>query len=215
MHDVRCCQLQRPPAGAVGASASWRVAGARALLAARLGAASGVAAGFAGLGCCSAAQSEKSSHAGSGTSRLLAAAYVGDVQMVQALVAGGVANVNDSDADGWSALLLASSQGHSRLVSILVGLGADVEFRLDGDVTPLQLASINGHSDSVTILVRDGGARVEERSADGKTALMIAAANGHDDAVAALLDLGADIESKDKNGARVTLGHETPTLARR
>ena len=58
------------------------------------------------------------------------------------------------------------------------------------------------------------GARVEERSADGKTALMIAAANGHDDAVAALLDLGADMESKDANGALVALGHQTPTLAR-
>lgn len=206
------CQVQRP---AVGACASWRVpATGRALLATRLGAASGAAAGcWAGLSSSSAVQSEEPSRDGSGTSRLLAAAYVGDVRMVQALVAGGVADVNDSDADGWSALLLASSQGHSRLVSALVELGADVEFRLDGDCAPLHMASISGHSDSVTILVRDGGARVDERSADGKTALMIAAANGHDDTVTALLDLGADIEAKDKNGAHSALAHETSTQA--
>ena len=99
----------------------------------------------------------------------------------------------------FGALLLAASQGHSQLARVLVGLGADVEYRLDGDVTPLHMASINGHSDIAAILVR-GGANVDERSADAKTALMIAAANGHDDVVTALLDLGADIETKDKHG---------------
>ena len=170
----------------------------RAMLAARMAAASGVVAALAELGTHATAEAEPGP-GGNSASRLLAAAYVGDVRLVQALLASGVANVNDTDADGWSALLLAASQGHSQLARVLVGLGADVEFRLDGDVTPLHMASINGHSDIAAILVR-AGANVDERSADGKTALMIAAANGHDDVVTALLDLGADIETKDKHG---------------
>ena len=171
---------------------------ATCMLAARMGAASGVVAALA-VGTRAAAEAEPGPGSTS-TSRLLAAAYVGDVRLVQALLTGGVANVNDTDTDGWSALLLAASQGHSQLARVLVGLGANVEFRLDGDVTPLHMASINGHSDMVTILVRDGGALVDARSVDAKTALMIAAANGHDDVVTALLDLGADIEARDKHG---------------
>jgi ankyrin repeat protein len=140
---------------------------------------------------------------------LLAHVYAGNARTVAQLLAGrrragqGSADVNAvRNADGWTPLLLAASQGHTDIVALLLAAGADVEARLGGEDTPLALAAMHGHAQTVVLLAQEGGAAVDARRAsNGATALMLAAALGHEAAAEALLALGADCELKDADGA--------------
>ena len=167
---------------------------------------------------CGAQQQQQQSHAacaaveapsGEEDELLLAHVYAGNARTVAQLLAGrrragqGSADVNAvRNADGWTPLLLAASQGHTDIVALLLAAGADVEARLGGEDTPLALAAMHGHAQTVVLLAQEGGAAVDARRAsNGATALMLAAALGHEAAAEALLALGADCELKDADGA--------------
>jgi ankyrin repeat protein len=94
-----------------------------------------------------------------------------------------------------SALWIASQEGHTELVRLLLVLGADVDARDPEDGrTALFQASQEGHGDIVRLLL-DYGARVNVTSTrTGATPLFIAAARGHEDVVRMLLAANADID---------------------
>ncbi len=62
--------------------------------------------------------------------RLIDAASRGDYDGVISLLDGG-GDVNCKNGDGWSPLLLASGNGHERVVSLLIERGAQVNIKSD------------------------------------------------------------------------------------
>ena len=60
----------------------------------------------------------------------------------------------------------------------MVGAGAQVDARADGQQTPLMLAAYNGQASTVQLLV-DAGAGIGLKDGDGSTAADLARSNGH------------------------------------
>ena len=68
------------------------------------------------------------------------ASCIGDYDAVSGLLANGV-NVNSQNSvNGWTALHWASHRGHARVVSLLLGQGADKNSRTKNGQLPLDLA---------------------------------------------------------------------------
>ena len=84
---------------------------------------------------------------------LIDAALNGDIRRVRELLDLGV-DPNIRDNDGLTALISASSYGHSDIVRLLLDYGADPSIRDNTDGTALIEASGNGHTDIVR-LIRD------------------------------------------------------------
>ena len=96
----------------------------------------------------------------------------------------------------------ASAQGNSRMVELLLRLGADPNVKTSGGHDPLYCAAnecrVTGGGNVVRALVR-AGAQVDARSrAKQCTALHMAARRGNTEVAEALVDCGADINARDK-----------------
>lgn len=96
-------------------------------------------------------------------------------------------------------LAIACERGNRRIVQRLLGAGAKVDQRTNGQITPLLLAARTGASDVIACLI-ENGAKLDATERKGQTALMWAAAAGHEEAVKRLLDAGADRDAKSKLG---------------
>jgi uncharacterized protein len=89
-----------------------------------------------------------------GSTALLFAAQVGDVKSAALLLAAG-ANVNDTAADGNSALVLATFAGHPAVARVLVDNGADPNAAGAG-YTALHAAALRGDLATVQALLAKG-----------------------------------------------------------
>ncbi|XP_078000599.1 uncharacterized protein LOC144453197 [Glandiceps talaboti] len=133
---------------------------------------------------------------------LLDAAEAGDDEGVKRSLEEG-ADIESTKSkyynSDYTALHLASKNGHDAVVLTLLEKGAKIEAKttdLD-NYTALHLASKNGHGAVVQTLL-EKGAKIEAKSAcfDNYTALHLASENGHDAVVQTLLEKGAMIEVK-------------------
>ncbi|KAH0353297.1 purine and uridine phosphorylase, partial [Aureobasidium melanogenum] len=122
------------------------------------------------------------------------AAYNGHGRILEHILSGESADVEEEDAWGRTALLLASMGGHSDTFQILLEAGADWDARCDYG-TPLQAASKQGHDKLVQILL-DRGADVNAQGGEDGGALQAASAGGYDNIVRMLLDKGADVNDQ-------------------
>jgi len=129
----------------------------------------------------------------------------GDKEAVQALLGSGFP-VNESGADGMTALHWAAEGGNLEIADLLVRQGADVSAvtRL-GAYTPLHLASRGGHGDVVQLLLEAGGDPGALTDTGGVTPLHFAAGSGTLEGVAALLDHGADPNAREKEWEQTPL----------
>jgi ankyrin repeat protein len=150
---------------------------------------------------------------------VFAAAAVGDVPRLEALLSGDPSLVDGFAADGFFPLGLAAYFGRPEAVQVLLERGADVgaSARNPMGVQALHAAVAGRDLRSVTLLV-DAGADANARQHDGWTPLMAAAAHGDGDVVDALLAAGADASPANDDGADAASlaeqnGH--PDLARR
>ena len=85
------------------------------------------------------------------------------------------------------------------MVKALVGLGADVHAKGQGNFTSLHVAAQFGHVEVVKTLVAVG-ADVHAQQQDGASPLHLAASRGHLEAVKALLQSGASVQALDNMG---------------
>ncbi len=112
------------------------------------------------------------------------------------------------DADQqWKTLWCASQYGDFDLVSVLLGLGVDVEIvESSFGFTPLHNAAKFGHVDIVEILLEDGNAKLEGKTKAGdnpntdRTALHLACQYGQVNLVNYLISQGANVHATDCMG---------------
>ncbi len=122
------------------------------------------------------------------------AAGRGDRVAVEDLLEAG-ADVNATQV-GRTPLIAAVRNGHSEIIDLLVGRGANVDGR-DGDGrTALTHAAIAGRERMLRALFKNG-ATIDAVDSFGRTALMEACQLGRADVVRLLLDAGADTSLRD------------------
>ena len=121
---------------------------------------------------------------------LLVAAKENVHGQLQALVKDGSA-INDSEADGTTALHWAAYHDNILAADLLIRAGADVDSANDLGATPLWIASQNG-SDAMVKTLLEGGANPNVSLLSGETPLMVASRAGAHGAVKQLLAEGAD-----------------------
>ena len=129
---------------------------------------------------------------------LFAAIKNGDIATVQQLLDQGV-DVNSTNDEGETSVILASACGNLYLVELLLAKGANVDIQCMHGYTALMWASDKGRQDIVKALV-DKNAKLDTRDNNGMTALVWASNFGHLDCVQLLLEFGADITIKSHNG---------------
>ena len=121
---------------------------------------------------------------------LHAAAYHGDLEMVQVLLGYGV-DVNALNDAGCTPLDFASRDGHrndSRVVQLLIEHGADPNTRASrSGFAPLHRASEHGRFEVVRLLI-DHGANVEVQDKYGRTPLNVASGDQREEILELLLE---------------------------
>ena len=112
----------------------------------------------------------------------------------------GMANVKHSGKNiGWTALMLAASQGHETVVAQLITSGARVDQESNDGWTALMLAASQGHETVVGQMIA-AGAMVDHMNDSGWTPLVVAANNGHSEVVLRLFGAGGNINHENNEG---------------
>ncbi|CAE7807683.1 Anks3 [Symbiodinium microadriaticum] len=96
-------------------------------------------------------------------------------------------------------LMVASGNGHVRVVQLLLEAGAQKEAVAADGSTPLMWAALEGR-DSVVRLLLEAGAEMDVRDQGGWTALMCSASERHPQVLRLLLEAGADKDVCDRFG---------------
>jgi ankyrin repeat protein len=123
---------------------------------------------------------------------IFAATAIGRADRVQELLRAEAGLATAFAADGFTALQLAASFGHTAAAQVLLDCGAEVKAvaRNSMQVMVLRAAVSNGHTEVCELLVARG-AEVNARQQQGWTPLHGAAQNGDEPLVRLLLALGA------------------------
>jgi len=103
-----------------------------------------------------------------GNTKLILAAYRGQVSEVISLLAAG-ADVNIKNKWGMNALMYAAECNHDDIAEILLEAGADINAVNNEGSTALIIASIH-NANEVTSVLLEAGADTEIKNNDGKTA---------------------------------------------
>ncbi|MGI9259910.1 MAG: ankyrin repeat domain-containing protein [Gammaproteobacteria bacterium] len=126
---------------------------------------------------------------------LTAATKRGDLQGVSAILAEGVADVNETDSETASPLLWATHRNDFELATVLLEADADPNQANRYNATPMQEAVTRGNVAMVEALIGAGADVNTENYESGQTPIMTAARTGNVDMIALLLDNGADINA--------------------
>lgn len=136
-------------------------------------------------------------------SPLLIAACFNLAQQLQRIISGSEQPVDlelqSSDVQGGSALIIASRFGAVASVRVLIDNSADVEAKDGWERSALHLASEKGQKEVVQTLL-DAGADVEAKDGYERNALLLAVGYTHREVVQMLLDAGADVNAQDGDG---------------
>jgi len=133
---------------------------------------------------------------------LFEAAASGDTQALEAELSHG-AQVNQKNASGFTALILAARAGCVPAIVTLLRHHADPNLRGGvNDWTPLMHAVHKNQWGAARALL-DGGAQVDSRGRSGETALMMAAGYGYTPLVELLLERGANPRAETPYGYNV------------
>ena len=131
-------------------------------------------------------------------SPILSAARAGDGAEVGALLAAG-ADVNGTDPEGRTALMVAAGRNDQELVELLLDAGADAGQRDIEGVSALTIAKADGFRDIVALLQSAGARESQEELLDE------AVRDGDLDAVERLLDEGVDMNALDTDAYQTPL----------
>jgi ankyrin repeat protein len=140
---------------------------------------------------------------GDGRLSVSGAVQGGEEELVKRLVRAG-ADVNYSEGQVASPLLLAIFTGQHQLTRYLLAAGGSHGNRSESGATPLMIAAQGGDGEICELLF-SVGAEVNAQANDGTTALILAAQNGHVAVVDCLLAAGANLELEANDGSTALL----------
>lgn len=131
---------------------------------------------------------------------ILLAAYHGDTQGIQQVIAQGRFNLKIQECNvGAMALFIAVERGHTQFVASLLAAGVDMESRDSSGKTSLHRAT-RRKNEALMRLLLDRGAATEAKDDDGKTALSANTRSCDEYYANILLDAGADPNTKAHDG---------------
>ncbi len=119
---------------------------------------------------------------------------------IKLLVEQGM-DVNETDHDGNTAILLAAIHGQIDITNYLIEKDAYINHENKKGNTALMQAASHGYL-SIVKLLKEKDAFINAMNNDGVTALQLAAANGHTEIVRYLISQGADVNACDLAGNR-------------
>jgi uncharacterized protein len=130
-----------------------------------------------------------------GDPTLIEAVRSGNRTAAMAQIKAG-ADVNQTSADGSSAILWATHNDDAELVRALIAAGADVRKTSSFGASPVREAVVTGN---VTVLkaLLDAGAEAGIATPEGQTPLMVVARTGNVEAARLLLAHGADVNARE------------------
>lgn len=109
------------------------------------------------------------------------------------------ADVNSTQAGGWTALMVAAQMGEDQCARALIEMGADLHLINSEGETALMVATAARSSKVARALVA-AGASVNNADVYGWTALMLSAQGGQETVLCALLDSGAFVNQQCTDG---------------
>lgn len=127
------------------------------------------------------------------------AAFDGSAKLTAALLSKASIDINEPNDEGFTPLIMASQEGHHRIVAMLLENGARLSSTSDDKATALMMSAQNGHV-IITKLLVDAGAELEASNRFGATALQLAADGGYIDVVKLLIRAGAKVDASDEFG---------------
>ena len=143
-----------------------------------------------------------------GSTALMWAAHQGHSRVVEVLLDKG-ANPNHASHNGFTALMWAAQSGHIAAVRLLIANGANVKAATESGTTALWW-SLTGENIEIARLLIEKGANVEatiqtdlenrELMRVGTTVLMKAAYSGQTDFLKLLLNHGANVHARRRDG---------------
>jgi ankyrin repeat protein len=131
------------------------------------------------------------------SAELLKAAGAGDLGATKAAIVAG-ARVNASNEWGSTPVMLAAQQGQVDVVRTLLRAGASPDGR-GGAMTPLAAAALGGHTEVIKLLLANG-AHTDTSTETGESALVLAVRMNRLAAAATLLDAGASLKVRNRQG---------------
>ncbi|WP_201402714.1 ankyrin repeat domain-containing protein [Kaistia sp. 32K] len=129
---------------------------------------------------------------GMNETKLQAAAAKGDVATIKDLLSQPI-QIDARDANGRTALLLATHANQVAAAKALIEAGADVNAKDDIQDSPYLYAGARGHLE-ILKLTLDHGADLKSTNRFGGTALIPAAERGHVDTVRTLIEAGVAVD---------------------
>lgn len=127
------------------------------------------------------------------------AALSGNIDAVDAHINIGT-DIDASNAEGHTPLMLAAFNGHTKVVEKLLDTGADINKTDNKSLTPLHFAASGPSPETVELLLTHGAKVNAIDDIEDFTPLMYAASEGNTEVVKALLNHGADITLQDEDG---------------
>ncbi|KAL3984752.1 KAP P-loop domain family protein [Acanthocheilonema viteae] len=130
---------------------------------------------------------------------LIVAARTGQVDIVRDFI--NDFDLEDTDADGWTALLDAAYMGHEEVVKILLEAGAAVNYSDMLGWSPLMWAVYKNHYACAQLLIQFKAYVNLIDEEDSLTPLIVAAGRGYVTLVELLISAGAEVNACDKFGS--------------
>ncbi len=125
--------------------------------------------------------------------KLHEAAFYGSTERLLALLSDGSIDVDQGNPQFWGCtpLMMASMQGHSSAVRILLNKSANLSKEADNGFTALHCSAEGGHL-AVTKMLVEARADLEAATDAGDTPLHLAAERGHHEVMSVLIEAGAN-----------------------
>ena len=130
---------------------------------------------------------------------LLEAVTAGHNEAVEFLLQLETVNIDHTNEEGKTALMLACERGHEDIVHSLLSAGANVNIQDNNGWTALMRASKHNHI-SIIIMLLQANANPHLKKSNGSNALMIASFYGNYEVVELLISIGVDYKYQQEDG---------------